>query len=167
MAHPTSQTSGVSVDHGIIRNITGNHTPGSYEAIVPQGDATNHRCVCPDGSASLHQCWPVFILSDDMTARIDDIRKHHRWPTKNVILKNDSRVNRHVILNFDVVSDNTVWRNYDVLADIAAISYDRILHDVTEVPDFCSFANATQFVYERRLMNKVVLSHVCPPAGTV
>ena len=49
-----------------------------------------------------------------------DVGEHHRRPAEHVVFERDAGVDRHVVLDLDVVADHDARRHDDVLADVAA-----------------------------------------------
>jgi hypothetical protein len=92
-----------------------------------------------------------------MAAGVYYVGKHRRGSAKDIVLENDSRVDRDIILNLDIIADDTTGRNDYILAQIAVLADLAVLHDVTEVPNLCPPPYSAGFVYERGFVNKIIV----------
>src|SRR5208283_5280233 len=78
----------------------------------------------------------LFILraADDLRARIRHIREDARRAAENIILDDQPRVQRYVVLYLDVVTHFYVGRDAHILTDVAVLPDRAVLHDMGEMP---------------------------------
>jgi hypothetical protein len=107
---------------------------------------TNDGSIRSDRCSFLYQRVFVFVLADDLAARIDYVRKNHRRAAKDVILQLDTRVQRDVVLNFHVIADSNSWANDDVLAQVATTPQACSSHDMRKMPNLCAYTDFARFI---------------------
>ena len=97
----------------------------------------------------------VFGFSADGRSGIDDIGKYHRRAQKNIIFTTYPCVDRDIVLDFDIVTEDHIGGNHHILTDVAILSYFAIGHDMAEMPDFGPLAYFTALIDIGRFVGKI------------
>src|SRR5882762_7056056 len=135
LAHP-ADASRRHADHEAIGRHVGRHDGArADEGIFAQRDAAHDGGVRANGAAALHERAPVLVLARYMAARIHDVGEDAGGTTEDVVFQNDALIDRHVILDLDVVADLGARHHDDVLAEVAPLADHGTRHHVGEVPD--------------------------------
>src|SRR4029077_19130571 len=100
----------------MIRNVLGDNRAGADEGIFADCSSANNGGICAETCTTSDQGALVFIFPVDVASRVVDICEDHRRTTKNVVLELNARVQRNVILDFDVVSNLHAARYMHVLS---------------------------------------------------
>jgi hypothetical protein len=64
-------------------------------------------------------------------------------------------INRHVVLNLDVVAQGNARTHDHVLPNVASITDVAIGHDVGEMPDFSAFSNGAAVIDNGGFMREI------------
>src|SRR5688572_7548612 len=156
-ADPAPDARRVAVDDRVVGHVARDDAARADDAEASERHAADDRRVGADGSAAPHERAAVLVLALDVASRVDHVREYHRGPAEHVVLEDDARVDRDVVLDLDVVADDASRRDHDVLADVAARADSRVAHHVAEVPDLRAVADLGRRVDDRRLVGKVAL----------
>ena len=139
--HPAGLSAGHALDQGVVGHILCHHGASGDEAVSPEGDAADDGGVGPNGSAAADNSLLVETVPVDLGTRVGDVCQHAGGTKEDVVLDGGAGVDRHVVLNLDVVARNDAVRYEGVLAENALFSDAGAGADVGEVPDFRSGAN--------------------------
>src|SRR5215467_4453223 len=126
-AHPAHLTSRVSDDQREVRHVFGHYGTRSDEGISANGRAADDCRICADGAAPLQNRGFVESMPVDLGTRIRDICEHAGRPEEDIVFNRYTCVDRHVVLNLDVVPDDRAAVDVDVLADDALLTNSRAL----------------------------------------
>lgn len=128
--HPAHLARGVPNQQRIIRYVLGHHRARTDEGVFPDVVPANDGCIRPDGGPLPYSGSRILIPTIDRAARIDHIGEHTRWTKKNVVIAGYSGVQRHIVLNLDVVAELNTGRDHYILTDVASFAQHRTGHDV-------------------------------------
>src|SRR4030095_13371995 len=156
LTHPTGQPRRIADDERVVGNVPGHHRAGADKGVGANRVAAQHRAVGAETGAALDQRRPELIAARHVTARVDDVGEHHGRPAEDVVFERDPGVNRHVVLDLDVVTNHDLRRDDDVLAEVAAAADSRPAHDMAEVPDLGAVTNHGALVDEGGIVHKEV-----------
>src|SRR6185369_14459228 len=101
--------------------------------VPADGVTAYHRRIRAERGAAADRRRPVLVFSRYVAARVHHVREHHRRTAEHVVFEDHTGVDRHVVLNLDVVADGDAGRNHDVLTDVAALADAGARHDMTEM----------------------------------
>ncbi len=148
----------IAVDYGMGWNVFRDDRTRSNQCILANGASAYDGGICSDARSALNErgCKIFCSVSRDGTARGEHVGEHSRWSAKDIILQSDPFVNRHVVLNLDVVSYFDSGPNYDVLTDTALFSNLSASEKMAEVPYVTLIADLNAIVYVRRFVNEEV-----------
>jgi hypothetical protein len=62
------------------------------------------------------------MMAHNLGARIHDIRKNTRRTTEDVVFEFNTRIDRDIILNLDVIPNHHVRSHMDILAENTALT---------------------------------------------
>ena len=139
--HPTDLAGRIADHEGIGRHIFGNDRARTNHAIFAEFMATDNRSVSPNGDAATENGLFVFVLAADGCAGVDDVGKHHRRAEEHIVLADNARIDRDVVLDLAVTAEFDVGRDDYVLTYITVLAYLATGHDVAEMPYFCALAD--------------------------
>ena len=166
-AHPPDLASRVSDDQAEIGYVLRNHRTSSDEGIPSDLDSADDCRVGANRAAPLQTCSFVQRVAVHLRPGIGDIRQHARWSEKYVVFNHHTCINRYIVLDFDVASDDRAAVYVHVLPDDAALADSSALHDMREVPylrtgsNLGAFINIGRFVYEVRAVLLVIFPFKC------
>ena len=156
-AHPAVLPGRVSIDQGVIGDISRYDRACAHEGVPPNGSSTNNRAVGANGCALSNQRGLIFVFSGHMTSRIHYVGEHHGRPAEHIVFQDTTGIDRNVVLDLHVVADDYVRRNDDILPNVAVRADARILHDMREMPDFRAGTDSTRLVDVTRFVNEIIL----------
>src|SRR5213080_1289657 len=122
LAHPGHSSRGNSDHQSVIWDIFGDYGTRRNKAIFAKRQAahdcgvSSYRCTFLDYGSL------IFMLSADVTARIDHVCEHHRGPAEDIVLQLHSRVDRDIVLYLYIVSDAYAWANNHILSEVAILA---------------------------------------------
>src|SRR4030042_922428 len=96
----------ISIDQCIIWDIIGHHRISPDKGILTDLIATDDRGIRPDGGPFSAYGFSEFLFSRYKTSRVEDIGKDHRRATKDVVLQYHSIIDRDIILDLNMISQN-------------------------------------------------------------
>lgn len=96
------------------------------------------------------------MAPNDVAAWIDHIGEDHRGSAKDVVFECHTSVDRDIILDLDIVSQNDTGSDHDILTEVAALANLCLAHDMTEMPYLRAVTNLTAFVNHGRRICKVI-----------
>ena len=163
VTYPASYPRRAAIDHGVIGYVAGHDGTRPDEAITAQSHTTNDGRIRTDARTALNQGRGVFILARHMGTRIDHVGEDTGGTTENVVLQHDAGIDRHIVLDFYIVTDGATRRYHHVLPDVAGLTQGASAHDVTKMPNLGAGANIAGLVDIARLVYKKIRFHVMPP----
>src|SRR5271166_2904730 len=101
--HPSHLTRWISDNQSEVWNTPGDHCASTDERIASDGDPAHNRCVGTNGAAALQMGRFVQRVPVHLGAWIGDVRQNARWSQKDVVFDHSACVDRHIVLNLDVV----------------------------------------------------------------
>src|ERR1700685_2784873 len=131
-AHPADLMRWVSNYQAKVRHVLRNHRTRANESIAAYSDTANNRRVRANRTAALQHRSFVQGVSVYLRARIGDIRENTRRPQKHIVFDNNAGIDSHVVLYFNVVTNQRSAVHIDVLAYDAAVANFRTLHHMCE-----------------------------------
>src|SRR4029077_11221165 len=96
-----------------------------------------------------------------MAPRVDYVGEHHGRSAEDVVFQLDTRIHRHIILNFYVVADHHTGTYHHILSEIARLPDACTGHDVRKMPDDGAVAYFAAFVNHRGGMGLVSWGEAC------
>ena len=139
--HPADGLGRIAYQQGISWNVFQDNCPCSNKGIGPNADAAQYGSIGSNGNATFHPGFAVLSLAVDGTAWIVHVGEHHRWPQKHIVCTDDPRIQRYVVLHFDIFSQNHPISNKHVLSQNTLFTNYSTWHDMTEMPDFGARSN--------------------------
>lgn len=113
--HPTDVTGGDACHQRKCSNVADYHSAGAYECVLADSYATYDRAVGAKTCSSPDDGVSILSLTYHRRTGVVDIREHRAWPAKNVVFERNALVDRDIVLNFDVVSDDYSISNENIL----------------------------------------------------
>ena len=144
--HPTDLAGRIADHEGIGRHIFGDNGARANHAILAKFVATNDGSVCSDGHATTENRLFVLVLAADGCAGVDDVCEHHRRTEEHIVLADNARIDRDVVLDFAVTAEFDVGRDDYVLTYVTVFADLATGHDVAEMPYFCALADLAVFI---------------------
>src|SRR5690242_165780 len=156
LAHPADAAGGDAYHERVRRNVGRDDGARTNECVLAEGDAAHDRRVGADRRAPPHERGTILVLARHVTAGVHHVREDARGTAEHVVLERDALVNRHVVLDLDVVADAGAGHHDDVLPEAAALADDGARHDVAEMPDLRARADPGAGVDVARIVHEVV-----------
>src|SRR5438105_3091701 len=128
------------------RRATAASRRGTAERVLAERDPAQNRGVGADGAPPFDARGSVLVLARHVAPRVQHVGEHARRPAEHIVLQGHAFVDRHVVLDLDVVADPRARHHHHVLAQIAPLADDRAGHDVAKVPDLRAPADARAVV---------------------
>src|SRR5688572_7528961 len=154
LAHPP-QLTGRNTDHQSIgRHVARNDSSRTDERVFTERNSAHDGGVRADRRTAPHPGCLVLVLARDVTARVDDVGKHHRRSAKHVILELDALVYRNVVLDLHIRADLHAIHHDHILAERASLTDDGTAEDVAEMPDLGVVTDSRAIVDICRLVNE-------------
>src|SRR5258708_7361666 len=153
--HPAALPGGIAHHQGISRSRVGDDSPGSYKSILSDLISTNNSSIGADRGPFSHQGTPELVLPGNSTAGIDHIGKYHRRAEEHIILTDDPRIQRDIILYFDLVAQDHSFPHHYILPDRTVLPDDAPCHYMRKMPDLCTHANGGALVDHGSIMDKI------------
>ena len=144
--HPTDLAGRIADHEGIGRHIFGNNRAGTNHAILAEFVSADNRSVSPDRNAATENRLFVLVLAADGCAGVDDVCEHHRRAEEHIVLADNARIDRDVVLDFAVTAEFDVGRDDYVLTYVTVFADLATGHDVAEMPYFCALADLAVFI---------------------
>lgn len=91
-----------------------------------------------------------------MTARIDYICENSGRSDKCIVLYDNPRIERNIVLDFDVIADTNAGGDKNVLPDVAVPANPRAGHDMAKMPDSGPASDLGARVNDTGRMHKIV-----------
>ena len=154
-AHPADLSCWCADDQRVVMDILGHDGTSSDERVAPDGHAGNNRGICTDRAPAPQHGLLIKRVADNLGSRIADVGQNAGRTEENVVFDLRSGVNRHVILNLDVVTDHDTAGNVAVLAENAAFADARTFHDVRVMPYFRARPNFTTLINAGRFVSEI------------
>jgi len=95
---------------------------GAYESILADVMAADNGDISSDTGAFFDCGFSIFTFACDKSAGIHYICKYTGWPEKNIIFAEHARIQRYIVFNFDVISNENTALDETVLSNIAVKS---------------------------------------------
>src|SRR5262249_42761610 len=115
------------------------HSACTDHGVTTDRIATYDHSVSSDSRSAFYKSRHVFMFANDVTTRVDYVRKHHAGTTEDIVFQCDSVVHRNVILYLYVIADGGC-ANIDVLSQRAGRTYSCRGRDMNPMPDPCTGA---------------------------
>src|SRR5687768_11251696 len=107
-AHP-SPLPGWHAEHQcVVRDVASHHCSSANEGVPANYRSTHDRRIGSNRGATPHQGLLILPMPYDLRSWIDDIGKHTGWSAKHIVFEFNARVDRHIVLDLDVVADPDV-----------------------------------------------------------
>src|SRR5438094_5321026 len=153
--HPSDVASGIANDQRKVRHALGDNRTRTDKCIASDGDTADNRGVGSNGTTALQTGDLIQRMPIHLGARISDIRQDTRRSKKDIILNHHARVDRNIVLDLDIASDDRPTVNIDVLPYDGTFADPCALHDVREMPDLCARTDLSPVVNIGRLVDEV------------
>src|SRR6266581_4203946 len=161
LAHPPYPARGHAHHERVRRHVGGHDGAGADERVLAERHPAHDRGIGADRAAAFHQRGAVLVLARHVAAGVEHVGEHAGRPAEHVILEGDALVDRHVVLDLDVVADAGAGHHRHVLPEIAALADHGPGHHVAEVPDLRALADPSALVDVARFVDEV-LRHLDP-----
>src|SRR5262249_107077 len=114
LADPPNPSPGIAHHQSVIRYVFRDHSACTDHGVTTDRIATYDHSVSSDSRSAFYKSRHVFMFANDVTTRVDYVRKHHAGTTEDIVFQCDSVVHRNVILYLYVIADGGC-ANIDVL----------------------------------------------------
>ena len=155
----SAYSSGITYYKRVVGHIL-RHYATSPDKRIPSYSVTAHdSTVRSDTTAAFQYGFAIFVFATYMTSRIDNVGKHATRSQKNIVLADNARIDRNIVLHLYVFTEHHMRRYNDVLSDIAIFTDLAIGHNVAEMPYFRTLAYFAGLVHIARFVNKILSTH--------
>jgi hypothetical protein len=108
--------------------------------------ATHNGGIGSNTCTGSNMCFGILFLPVHCTSGIGNIGKYTTGTQKYIIITSNTGVNTHIILHFNIVSQNYAGADNYILANITGISNGSSRHDMAEMPNFGSLSYYAAFI---------------------
>src|SRR6266566_3498505 len=130
--HPSNLPGWIADYQSKVRHTPGDDGTSADERITPDRDPADDRGIGADCTTALEPGGLIQRVPVDLSARVCDIRQDTRRSKKDIILNHHARVERNIVLDLDIASDDCPTVNIDVLPYDGTVADPCALHDVRE-----------------------------------
>ena len=131
-----------------IGHVLGHHRAGADKGVLSNGDTANDCTVGAESRAPANQGRTQFIHAPNLAARVKHVGKNHRRTAKYIVLESHAFINGDVILDFDPVANVYIGSDDYILPNPTVLANLRVLQDMRNMPDGCSFADLHVIINE-------------------
>src|SRR6266566_4872118 len=154
-AHPTRLSRWISNHQRKVWNFLGDHRTGSNKRVSADLYSADDCRICPDCAAALQQSSFVQRVPVHLGPWISDICQNTRWAKKHVVLNDRTRVDGHVVLNFDVVPDHRPAIDVHILSNNTTFSDASPFHHMRKMPNFRASSDLSAFISIGRIVHEI------------
>ena len=148
LANPTRLPRWNSKHQGVIGDVFGHYSTRANKGISPDCSSADNRRISTQSRTLFHHGAPVFRLPAEVASGRGHVCEDHGRAAENVVFQFHTIVERHIVLNLNVIANPHARGHVNVLPKIAFAADSRVRHHVGKVPNLCSLAYLAGFVNE-------------------
>ena len=154
-AHPAGLPRRIAHHERIVGNVVRNNGPRANHGVFSDNVSADNGGVGAYGGTLFNAGGLVLVFADYGAAGVDNVGEDAGGAEKYIVLANNARINRYIVLHLDIIAQHHAGAHHHVLPDIAVAADAAPAHKVAEVPYLASLANLHPLVHHRRCMHKV------------